>query len=704
LNWQSIGAVSERERIVANRLQYETSPYLLQHKDNPVDWYAWGEEALAAAKEQDKPILLSIGYSACHWCHVMEHESFSSERIARIMNQHFINIKVDREERPDLDNIYMAAVQMLTGHGGWPMTVFLTPEGKPFYGGTYFPPEDRPPMPGFPRVLMAIAEAYRERRHEVEDSAGKIQGHLADHFQHDLKPGSLNASMLDAAVRNLAPQFDSRNGGFGGAPKFPPAMAVEFLLRAYRRSGATRALEMAEFTLTKMARGGIFDQVGGGFHRYTVDDIWLVPHFEKMLYDNALLLRAYVDAYRLTGKPLYRQIAERTFDYVLREMVSPEGGFYSTQDADSEGEEGKFYVWAPDEIDAVLDAEDAEIVKRYYGVTEHGNFEGKNIPHVPEEPERVATGLGLAIDDLMSAIDRANAKLYEARAERVWPGRDEKVLTSWNGLMLRAFAEGAVALGRSDLLETASRNATFLRENVYDDGKLLRTYKDGQAKLNGFLEDYAYLIDGLVSLYEATFDVEWVRWADALTRTMIEEFHDDESGGFFDTGVSHEALITRPKEVLDNAVPSGNSVAADALQRLAILTGNVDYRRLAVEILERYGSIATAQPNAFGRLLSAYEFAIAHPQEIALVGSTDDERLHALLDVVHRAYLPNKVVALLRPGDDAGVTETVPLLAYRDLVDGKPAAYVCYNYACRQPVTEPEALAAELGLAGDATV
>jgi uncharacterized protein len=684
---------------VANRLQYETSPYLLQHKDNPVDWYAWGEEALAAAKEQDKPILLSIGYSACHWCHVMEHESFSSERIARIMNQHFINIKVDREERPDLDNIYMAAVQMLTGHGGWPMTVFLTPDGKPFYGGTYFPPEDRPPMPGFPRVLMAIAEAYRERRHEVEDSAGKIQGHLAEHFQHDLKPGSLNTSMLDAAVRNLAPQFDNRNAGFGGAPKFPPAMAVEFLLRAYRRSGATRALEMAEFTLTKMARGGIFDQVGGGFHRYTVDDIWLVPHFEKMLYDNALLLRAYVDAYRLTGKPLYRQIAERTFDYVLREMVSPEGGFYSTQDADSEGEEGKFYVWTPDEIDAVLDAEDAEIVKRYYGVTGRGNFEGKNIPHVPEEPERVAAGPGLSVDDLMSAIDRANAKLYEARAERVWPGRDEKVLTSWNGLMLRAFAEGAVALGRSDLLETATRNATFLRENVYADGKLLRTYKDGRAKLNGFLEDYAYLIDGLVSLYEATFDVEWVRWADALTGTMIQEFHDEESGGFFDTGISHEALITRPKEVLDNAVPSGNSVTADALQRLAILTGNVDYRRLAVEILERYGSVAAAQPTAFGRLLSAYEFAIAHPQEIALVGAPDDERLHALLDVVHRAYLPNKVVALLRPDDDEGVTETVPLLAYRDLVDGKPAAYVCSNYACRQPVTEPEALAAELGLA-----
>jgi uncharacterized protein len=683
---------------VANRLQYETSPYLLQHKDNPVDWYAWGDEALAAAREQDKPILLSIGYSACHWCHVMEHESFSSERIARIMNQHFINIKVDREERPDLDNIYMAAVQMLTGHGGWPMTVFLTPEGKPFYGGTYFPPEDRPPMPGFPRVLMTIAEAYRERHDEVVESAGQISQHLHDHFQHDLKPGSLSESMLDAALRNLAPQFDNRNGGFGGAPKFPPAMTIEFLLRAHRRSGATRPLEMAEFTLTKMARGGIFDQVGGGFHRYTVDDIWLVPHFEKMLYDNALLLRAYVDAYRLTGNPLYQQVADRTFDYVLREMTSDTGGFYSTQDADSEGEEGKFYVWTPDEIDAVLDPADADVVKRYYGITGPGNFEGKNIPNVPEEPEKVAAALGIGLNDLTSAIDRANAALYEARSRRVWPGRDEKVLTSWNGLMLRAFAEGAIALGRSDLLDAAVRNATFLRENLHRDGKLLRTWKDGTAKLNGFLEDYAYLIDALVSLYEATFDVEWVRWADALTRVMIDEFHDEENGTFYDTGRSHEALITRPKEVTDNAVPSGNSVAAGALQRLAILTGTIEHRRVAIEILERYGSIAVAQPSAFGRMLSAYEFAVAHPREIALSGKDDDPRLHALLDVVHTHYLPNTVVALLRPDDDPSVTETVPLLAYREMVDGKPTAYVCYNYACRQPVTDPEALAAELGL------
>jgi uncharacterized protein len=683
---------------VANRLRYETSPYLLQHKDNPVDWYPWGEEAFQKAREEDKPILLSVGYSACHWCHVMEHESFSSERIARIMNQHFVNIKVDREERPDVDSIYMTAVQMLTGHGGWPMTVFLTPDGRPFYGGTYFPPEDRPPMPAFPKVLTTLAQAYRERREQVLDSAGKVSDALNQHFQHELESTTLTDSLLDEAARNLAPQFDEQNGGFGGAPKFPPAMVIDFLLRTYHRTGANRSLEMAEITLKKMARGGIYDQVGGGFHRYTVDAIWLTPHFEKMLYDNALLARAYVDAWRLTGNALYRETAEGVFTYVLREMTSLDGGFYSAQDADSEGEEGKFYVWMPDEIEDVLDPDDAGIINHYYAVSETGNFEGKNILSVPREPDEIASELGIAPDTLRETVQRSNQRLYEARAQRVWPGRDEKVLTSWNGLMLRAFAEGAVALGRSDLLDAAVRNATFLRDNLYRDGQLLRSYKDGDARLPGFLEDYVYLIDALISVYEATFDAGWLTWADDLAKKMITDFGDEQNGGFYDTAASHEGLITRPREFVDNAVPSGNSVAAEALQRLAILTGNQDYQRRAIGVLERYGAVAAQQPNGFGRLLAACDFALSTPLEVALVGDLSDANLREMLDAVHTPYLPNKVVALRRPDDSELIEQAIPLLAHRQMIDGTATAYVCQNYTCQQPVTDVSALREQLGI------
>jgi uncharacterized protein len=685
------------EHIVANRLQYETSPYLLQHKDNPVDWYPWGDEAFQRAREEDKPILLSVGYSACHWCHVMEHESFSSERIANLMNRHFVNIKVDREERPDVDAIYMTAVQMMTGQGGWPMTVFLTPDGKPFYGGTYFPPDDRPPLPGFPKVLQTIAQAYQERRNELVGSADKVNEALDQHFQHELEASTISEATLDEAARNLAPEFDSYNGGFGGAPKFPPSMVIDFLLRTYRRSGANRALEMAEFTLQKMARGGIQDQIGGGFHRYTVDAIWLTPHFEKMLYDNGLLARAYVDAWRLTGNDLYRETAEGVFHYVLREMTSPEGGFYSAQDADSEGEEGKFYVWTMDEIDAVLDPGDADIVKRYYALSVTGNFEGKNILSVPREPADLATDLDVDEHTLLETVRRANEQLYEVRSKRVWPGRDEKILTSWNGLMLRAFAEGAVAFNRRDLLDTAVRNATFLKNNLWRNGQLLRSYKDGEAKVGGFLEDYAYLANALVSLYEATFDDEWLRWADQLATSMIRDFADDANGGFFDTATTHEGLITRPKDFVDNAQPSGNSMAAELLQRLAILTDNSDYRRRAVEILERYGPLAARQPNGFGHMLAAYDFAVSTPLEVAFVGDPDSSETRELIDTVQHAYLPSKVVALRQPEDDA-VAEFIPLLAHREMVDGKPTAYVCQNYACQQPVTDSTSLRAQLGL------
>jgi uncharacterized protein len=690
--------ISSKEFTVANRLQYETSPYLLQHKDNPVDWYPWGEEAFQRAKDEDKPVLLSVGYSACHWCHVMEHESFSSERIANLMNRHFVNIKVDREERPDVDSIYMTAVQMMTGQGGWPMTVFLTPDGEPFYGGTYFPPNDRPPLPAFPKVLQTIAQAFQERRDELVDSASKVGQALNEHFQHELETTTLSEATLDEAARNLAPQFDAYNGGFGGAPKFPPSMLIDFLLRTYHRTGADRSLQMAETTLQKMAYGGIHDQIGGGFHRYTVDAIWLTPHFEKMLYDNGLLARAYVDAWRLTGNPLYQETAEGVFQYVLREMTSLEGGFYSAQDADSEGEEGKFYVWTEDEIDAVLESAEADVVKRFYGTSVTGNFEGKNIFSVPRDPADVAADLDMNKDDLLEIVRHANRKLYEVRAQRVWPSRDDKILTSWNGLMLRAFAEGAVAFDRADLLDAAVANATFIRQNLWQDGRLLRTYKDGQAKVDGFLEDYTYLANGLISLYEATCDPAWLRWADELASAMISEFADEQNAGFFDTNSRHSGLITRPKEFVDNAQPSGNSMAAELLQRLAILTGKTDYRRRAVEILERYGTLAAQQPNGFGHMLAAFDFAMSTPIEVAIVGHPDDAATRELLATVHQAYLPSKVVVLADPESIDDLSELIPLLAHRQMIDEKPTAYVCQNYACKQPVTDSASLREQLGL------
>jgi uncharacterized protein len=681
---------------VPNRLQYETSPYLLQHKDNPVDWYPWGDEAFQRARAEDKPIVLSVGYSACHWCHVMEHESFSSERIAGIMNRHFVNIKVDREERPDVDAIYMTAVQSLTGQGGWPMTVFLTPEGKPFSGGTYFPPEDRGGLRGFPKVLMAVAEAYHERRDQIDEFADKVGDALDSYFRRELEAGPVSEAMLDEAIRNLSPLFDRYNGGFGGAPKFPPSMVIDFLLRSHARTGAPKTLEIAEFTLRKMARGGIYDQIGGGFHRYTVDAIWLTPHFEKMLYDNGLLARVYVDAWRLTGDPLYRETADGVFRYVLREMTSPDGGFYSAQDADSEGEEGKFYVWSMEEIDDALEPADADLVKRYFGVSVTGNFEGRNILSVPREPADLAADIGIDEAVMRDTIRRASETLYEIRSQRIWPSRDDKVLTSWNGLMLRAFAEGAVAFDRDDLLAAAVRNASFLRDNLYRDGRLLRSYKDGAARLDGFLEDYAYLSNALVSLYEATFDDQWLRWADELVRDMIDRFVDWENGGFFDTAIDHEGLITRPKEFVDNAVPSGNSVAAEVLQRLAILTNQPDYRRRAMEILERYGPLGSQQPNGAGHMLAACDFAVSTPLEIVFVGDPEHEGTRALTSVANRIYLPSRVIALKRPDQDDSIDELIPLLAHRTMIDGNPTAYVCRNYACRQPVTTPDDLREQL--------
>jgi len=541
-----------------NRLIDETSPYLQQHANNPVEWYPWGPEALQRAAKEDKPIFLSIGYAACHWCHVMERESFEDPEVAAVMNRLFVCIKVDREERPDLDAIYMQAVVAVSGSGGWPMSVFLTPDLKPFYGGTYFPPQDRGGLPSFRRVLESTEGAYRKRKNEVVASADQLVEHLKQSaaFQGDQDP--LTEEMLDTAFKRLAPNIDTEYGGFGTSIKFPQPMVHEFLLRYGDRSGDPTAQVMVDLTLDRMSRGGIYDHIGGGFHRYSVDQTWLVPHFEKMLYDNALLVRLYLHAYQALGRPEYRRVVEETVGYVMRDMRDASGAFYTAQDADSEGVEGIFYTWKRSELIEVLGQGAGELFCKVYGVTEDGNFEGASILFLPQELSKLAEELGIVEDDMLSQLAESKAKLLRLRGERVWPLRDEKVLTGWNALMLGSLAEAASVLGRADYLEAARANATFLLESLKDaDGRLLRTYRNGNAKLKGYLEDYAFLVDGLLTLYEATFEPKWLWEAKGLAESMLDLFWDDDSASFYSTGHDHEELLVRPQEFSDNALPSG---------------------------------------------------------------------------------------------------------------------------------------------------
>jgi uncharacterized protein len=678
-----------------NRLIDETSPYLRQHAHNPVDWYPWGPEALERARQEDKPILLSVGYSACHWCHRLREESFENEATAAVMNDLFVNIKVDREERPDLDTIYMEAVQALTGHGGWPMTVFLTPEGEPFYGGTYFPPVARHGLPAFTDLLRGVADAYYRRREDVAHNATQLRERLRAGFGAAGGAGDLTTDILDEAVRRLGATFDRTHGGFGSAPKFPQGMTLDFLLREYARTGDSAALAMAELTLEKMARGGMYDQLGGGFHRYSVDERWLVPHFEKMLYDNAILVPVYLHAFQLTGKDLYRRIATETLDWAMREMTDGGGGFYSTLDADSEGEEGKFYVWTVEELNALLGPEDGRLVAEYFGATARGNFEGANILHLPRTIDVVAQRTGVDIERIGEALDRARTILFETREGRVRPGRDEKILTAWNGLMIRAFAEAAAILGRDDYRYRAELAADFVLTNLRRDGRLLRTYKDGAAKLNGYLEDYAFLADGLLALYEATFAPHWLEEARVLAQGMIDLFWDAELGGFYDTGHDHESLVARPRSLTDNAVPAGNSVAAEVLLRLAGFFDKPSWIEKAETTLRGVRELMRQYPTAAGRYLSALEFALATPREVAIVGEPTAADTRALLGVVRGRFRPNTIVALRAPG--ARESEQPALLRSRNLLDGRAAAYVCERYACKQPVATPQELAAQLG-------
>ena len=678
-----------------NRLIDETSPYLLQHAHNPVDWYPWGPEALERAAAEDKPILLSVGYSACHWCHVMERESFEDPETAGQMNESFVCIKVDREERPDIDSIYMSAVQALSGRGGWPMTVFLTPEGKPYYGGTYFPPEDRQGMPGFPRVLQSMADAYKENRGEVVRATDQILERIRQVTATARSLEPLTADVMRTAFRGIAGQFDDVHGGVGQAPKFPQPMTYEFLLRHHLRTQDSDALEIVELTLDRMAYGGIYDQAGGGFHRYSTDPVWLVPHFEKMLYDNALLATLYLHAYQVTGKELYRHVVEETLEYVRREMTDPSGGFYSAQDADSEGVEGKFFVWRPEEIVEVLGAQEGDIVCRYYGVTPEGNFEGGSILNVPSDPADFAAGAGMAPTELHALLARSRSKLLEARGRRVRPGTDDKILTAWNALMMRAFAEAAAVLGRTDYRDIANKNAKFVLDTLQRDGRLLRTSKDGKAKLNGYLEDYAYLIDALIALHEVTFDARWLREAIALGKAMVDLFWDEASGGFYDTGRDHEALIVRPRDISDNAVPSGSSMATGVLLRLAIITGDSAYERVAAAGLRSARELMTRFPAGAGQWLCALDSYLTPTREVAIIGDPDEQATQVLHAEVFRHYIPNRVLlggAL--PG--SGGLEELPLMQGREMIDGRATAYVCENYVCKLPVTEPQALASQL--------
>jgi len=667
-----------------NRLIHETSPYLLQHAHNPVDWYPWGDEAFQKAKSENRPILLSIGYSACHWCHVMERESFENETIAALMNDLFVNIKVDREERPDLDEIYMNAVQMLTGRGGWPMTVFLTPEGKPFYGGTYYPPEDRYGVPGLPKILQGVANAYRDKPQDVERSVEQILAGLQRMSRSAESQQLFSSDIIAQSAQQLAQAYDAEHGGLGKAPKFPNVGAYELFLRHYHKSKSDRFLGMVTHTLTEMACGGIYDHLGGGFHRYSVDNKWLVPHFEKMLYDNSQLVRVYAAVYCLTRQPLFKHVVDETMSYLLREMLHSEGGFYSTQDADSEGEEGRFFVWTVEEISRILGSDSSEIFCRMYDVTEQGNFEGQNILHPILNVEQGSKLFRRDPQEVESLVSDAKAKLFYEREKRIKPFRDEKILTSWNGLMLSGLAAAIKISSLPPYLEAAKRTVDFLFTRMFRDGYLLHSYKSGVSKILGYLDDYAFLAAGLLDLFEATLDRVNLDRALELTEVMIREFWDENDGGFFYTGQSHERLVAQSKPVFDASIPSGNAVATHVLLRIYHYTGNDDYLKRAEKILRSYYDTMENQPFGFAHMLAALDFYLDKPREIVLVGDKKDPHTVELLKAIHSVYLPNMTLQLVSP--ENSLEQISPLLAGKKAIAGKPTVYVCHNFTCSRPV------------------
>ena len=680
-----------------NRLAGETSPYLLQHAHNPVDWSPWGPEALARAKLLDRPIFLSIGYAACHWCHVMERESFEDEATARYLNDHFVSIKVDREERPDLDQVYMGAVQAMTGGGGWPMSVFLTPEGRPFYGGTYFPDEPRHGMPSFRQVLEGVERAWREQRADVEAAGGRIVQGLVDQSRLDAGADDPSPGLLHAATTAIEASFDAVNGGWGRAPKFPQPMTIECLLRRHLATGDARPLAIARRSLDAMADGGIHDQLGGGFHRYSTDAHWLVPHFEQMLYDNAQLARVYLHAFQATGDARYREVAVGALDYVVRELTTVDGAFAASQDADTNGEEGATFVWRADEVREVL-GDDSALFEAACGVTEAGNWEDATILSRVASDSDLAARFELTETDVAARLAGARTRLLQRRAGRPQPARDDKALAAWNGLAIAAFADASVALAMIEpeiaagyRLAAVQAAETIVGGLLSADGSLGRSWKDGRAVGSGVLEDYTHLAEGLLALYEATFDEHWFTIARALMDLVVDHFSDP-SGGFFDTGDDHERLVTRPKDVQDNAVPSGNAVATEVLLRLHALTGDGTYRATAERAMRTVVPFVIRYPTGFARWLSAMDFALAPVLEIAVVGQLADPGTSELLGETRRGYRPNQVLAVA--ADPA--TSSVPLLADRFAQGGRATAYVCRGFVCRLPVTDPAALRDQL--------
>ncbi len=675
------------ENKYTNGLIDQTSPYLLQHAHNPVDWHPWGSEAFEQAKKQDKPIFLSIGYSTCHWCHVMEHESFENEQIAEIMNEHFVSIKVDREQRPDVDEIYMNAVVMMTGSGGWPLSVFLTPEGKPFYGGTYFPPSDAYGRPGFERVLLSIAEAWKNRRQELVGSSAKMTELLQSQAGPTGK-NNLSPEILDVAFVSFQNSFDAVNGGFGTAPKFPQPANLSLLLSYWHRNADNQALSMVDKTLSAMAHGGIYDHLGGGFHRYATDAQWLVPHFEKMLYDQALLSKVYIEAYQITKQERYARIAREIFDYVLRDMTDPAGGFYSAEDADSEGREGTFYLWDPEQIASMLDEEQARVFNARYGVTNEGNFEeGKTILNIATSMEQLEQEFQKDQAAIENILTTARTRVFQERAKRIRPHRDEKIITAWNGLMISSLAYGGAVLGKEKYIEAARRSAEFILSTLRKNGRLMRYYRDGQVVEKAFLDDYAFTAMGMLDLYEATFDVKWLIEAKSLSNQMIDLFADTERGGFFLAGKDGDKLIARTKPGSDGAIPSGNSIAALVLLKLGRLTMNQYFTEQGGKVIEAFSQQLEQSPAYSSAMLRALDFRLGPAQEIIIAGNADAPDVKQMLKLIHGTFLPNAVVLLHEPDKaDSALYNTAPFIKNQTAIDGKATAYVCENFVCKKPV------------------
>jgi uncharacterized protein len=672
----------------ANRLANETSPYLLQHAHNPVDWYPWGEEAFARARAEAKPVLLSIGYSACHWCHVMERESFENPQIASLMNERFVNIKVDREERPDVDDVYMRAVQLMTGRGGWPLTVFLTPDGRPFHGGTYFPPVDRHGMPGFPRVLEAISRAFHDQPENVAKAVSQLVAGVQRSEGAAAADVAPDPTLPRQAAEGLLRHVDTLHGGLGGAPKFPHTRAFQLLLRQWHATRRQDLLDAVSLTCRRMADGGIYDQIGGGFHRYSVDARWLVPHFEKMLYDNAEIPRLFLELFQATGDPAHRRVVEETLDYLLREMRHPEGGFYSATDADSEGEEGKFFVWTPAEVAAVVEPRDVDLVCRYWDITDEGNFEGKNIAHVTLTVEQVAKLFRRSPDDAAAALAEARRRLFEARSHRVPPACDDKILTSWNALLIATLAEAGRVLDETRYVAAAAAAADFLWNGVRTDDRLLHSWAKGRARQIAFLDDHAFFASALIDLYEATGDGRHLERARELARALETWFHDAAGGGYFYTAHDAETLIVRPKSGADGSIPSGSAVAALVLLRLHAITGEEGLRSRAEEVLRLYQGAAAENPFGYPTWLEALERWAEGATEVVVVGASDSPETRALWRAVAARWIPHRTLVHVEPG-----ASEVPAVARdRPAIEGRATAYVCRNFTCSRPVHTPEEL------------